>query len=87
MLLTNPMHTVDFIDEISRDKVVPAGALGYAALDILPQKVAAWHCLALRCAGRPPPLRLLLVLPLECRGPARFGRCCCTLEHLCSASP
>jgi hypothetical protein len=36
---TNAMHTVDFIDEISRDKVVPAGAAGYADLGIVPQKV------------------------------------------------
>jgi hypothetical protein len=37
--LTNPMHTVDYIDEISRDKLVPAGELGYADLDMVPQKV------------------------------------------------
>uniref|UniRef100_A0A383VU92 NAD-dependent epimerase/dehydratase domain-containing protein n=1 Tax=Tetradesmus obliquus TaxID=3088 RepID=A0A383VU92_TETOB len=35
----NYMYSGDYIDEISRDKVVPEGSLGYADLGILPMKV------------------------------------------------
>ena len=54
---TNPLHTVDYIDEISRDKLVPPGARGYADLDIVPQKVrlARGRC-TLACCARLPAL-------------------------------
>ncbi len=35
----NYMFTGDFVDEISRDKLAPAGSLGYSDLDIVPLKV------------------------------------------------
>lgn len=35
----NYMFTGDFVDEISRDKLAPAGSLGYADLGIVPLKV------------------------------------------------
>ncbi|GIL71260.1 hypothetical protein Vretimale_2871 [Volvox reticuliferus] len=37
--MTSPLATDDYVEESLRDKVVPAGALGYADLDIVPQKV------------------------------------------------
>lgn len=37
--MTSPLATEDYVEEMLRDKVVPAGALGYADLGIVPQKV------------------------------------------------
>lgn len=35
----NYMYTGDFVDELSRDKLAPAGSLGYTDLGIVPLKV------------------------------------------------
>lgn len=37
--MTSPMATSDYVEEMQRDKVVPAGAYGYEQLEIVPQKV------------------------------------------------